>query len=83
MRVRRPDRVGDRESPCAEHLGDVERIAAGFSVELVGIHAKGLGKLRDCFGGQRLEPETLHDAVRGELTQYDAQRVPRVQFILA
>jgi hypothetical protein len=68
-------RRGDRRRGRGEHLGDVERVAAGARVQVVAVDAVRLGQLADGLDAERREPDA-RDIGRGrQLAEHDAQRV--------
>jgi hypothetical protein len=66
-----------------EHLGDVERVAAGLAVKLARIDLVRRGQLADGLLGERRDREPRHRARRGQLPEHERERVGAVELVVA
>ena len=71
------DRGRDRGGGRGQHLGHVERVAAGAAVQGVGVDPVRLGQRADRLGGQRRQLDPLDAHGGGQLAEHHAQR-PRL-----
>ena len=68
------DRGRDGGGGRGQHLGDVERVAAGAEVQGVGVDPVRLGQRAHRLGGQRRQLDALDAHGGGQLAEHDAQR---------
>ena len=76
-------RRGNVGAPAGQHLGDEERIARRALVELTGIDAARARELGDGVVRERRQAQLRHARGRPELSHREADRVARLELVLA
>ena len=83
----REHRVADRrrqlDGARRERLGDEERVAGGAPVQRAGVDAVRRGQLGHRAGRQGHEPHAVGDVAAQEIAERDAQRVRRLELVVA